>query len=146
MQEPRDCHSPGPGTAHGQTAPGMTVADETAAGETAASRAAAGQTMAAAVQLAIGLLTASLDSLELEARAPATLMPRDADGLGDFTAGLHVGSQLLIHELHEATGEPPESVLLRLAILAEHPRRTPPARSSAPPSLPLCLPPTPPAW
>jgi hypothetical protein len=125
-------HSPGPGTAWGQTAPGGAAADELVTGEIvasepAASRVAAGGTVAAAMQLAIGLLTASLDSPELEARALATLMPRDADGLGDFMAGLHVVAELLIHELHEATGEPPEAVLQRLAIMAEHRRGTPSA-------------------
>ena len=125
-------HCPGPGTAYGQTEPGVTAADEImtgeiAASEPAASRVAAGETLAAAMQLAIGLLTASLDSPELEARALAILMPHDADGLGDFMAGLHVVSELLIHELHEATGEPPEAILQRLAIMAEHRRGTPSA-------------------
>ncbi len=125
-------HSPGPGTAGGRTAPGGAVADEMMTGEIvaiepAARRVAAGETVAAAMQLAIGLLTASLDSPELEARALATLMPHDADGLGDFMAGLHVVSELLIHELHEATGEPPEVILQRLAILAEHRRGMPSA-------------------
>jgi len=87
-------HCPGPGTAYGQTAPGRTAADEIMTGqivasEPAASRVAAGETVVAAMQLAIGLLTASLDSPELEARALASLMPHDADGLGDFIAGLH---------------------------------------------------------
>jgi hypothetical protein len=123
-------HYPGPGTSRRQTAPGGTAADEImtveiVASESVASRAAAGETVAAAMQLAIGLLTASLDSPELEARALATLMPHDADGLGDFMAGLHVVSELLIHELHEATGEPPEAILQRLAIMAEHRRGTP---------------------
>ena len=90
-------------------------------------QAAAGETMAAAMQLAIGLLTASLDSPELEALAVETLTPHDADGLGNFMAGLHVVSELLLHELHEATGEPPEAILQRLAILAEHRRGTPSA-------------------
>ena len=54
--------APGTGTARDETAPGDTVA--------------------AAMQLAIGLLTASLDSPELEAWALAVLTPRDADGLG----------------------------------------------------------------
>jgi hypothetical protein len=83
--------------------------------------------MATAMQLAIGLLTASLDSPELEAWALAALTPHDADGLGNFMAGLHVVSELLLHELHEATGEPPEATLQRLAILAEHRRGTPSA-------------------
>jgi hypothetical protein len=104
-------------------APGTgTARDETAPGETAS-----GDPVAAAVQLAIGLLTASLDSPELEAWAVAALTPHDADGLGNFMAGLHVVSELLLHELHEATGEPPAATLQRLAIVAEHRRGTPSA-------------------
>jgi hypothetical protein len=99
--------APGTGTARDETAPGDPVA--------------------AAVQLAIGLLTASLDSPELEAWAVAALTPHDADGLGNFMAGLHVVSELLLHELHEATGEPPAATLQRLAIVAEHRRGTPSA-------------------
>src|SRR6204780_3491407 len=49
-------------------------------------RGAPGETMAAAVQLVIALLTAGLDSPELEAWAGDTLTPVDADGLGDFMA------------------------------------------------------------
>ena len=79
----------------------------------------AGQTAAGAVQLAIGLLTASLDSPELLAWAAGTLVPEDPAALGDFLAGLHVVSELLLHELHEATGQPPAATLQRLAILAE---------------------------
>jgi hypothetical protein len=90
-------------------------------------QAPAGETVAAAVQLAIGLLTASLDSPELEAWTVEALTPHDADGLGNFMAGLHLVSELLLHELHEATGEPPEAVLQRLAIVAEHWRGTPSA-------------------
>jgi len=104
--------APGTGTALDQTAPGES---------------APGDTVAAAMQLAIGLLTAGLDSPELEAWAVTALTPHDADGLGNFMAGLHVGSELLLHELHEATGEPPEATLQRLAILAEHRRGTPSA-------------------
>jgi hypothetical protein len=48
----------------------------------------------------------------------------DADGLGDFMAGLHVISVVLLHELHEATGEPSAAILQRLAILAESRRGT----------------------
>ena len=40
-----------------------------------------GQTMADAMQLAIALLTAGLDSPELEAWAADALVPLDADGL-----------------------------------------------------------------
>jgi hypothetical protein len=90
-------------------------------------RGAPSETMAAAVQLVIALLTAGLDSPELEAWATDTLTPVDADGLGDFMAGLHVISVLLLSELHEATGEPPTAILQRLAIVAEHWRGTPSA-------------------
>jgi hypothetical protein len=85
----------------------------------------AGETVAAAVQLAIGLLTAGLDSPQLEGWAVEALAPHDADGLGNFMAGLHVAAQLLLHELHQATGEQPEHTLQRLAIQAEHWRGTP---------------------
>ena len=107
--------APGSGTAGDQTAPGD---------QTAAVRAAPGETVAAAMQLAIALLAAGLDSPELEAWAADALIPLDADGLGDFMAGLHVVSVLLLNELHEATGEPPAAILQRLAILAEHRRGT----------------------
>ena len=104
--------APGTGSARDETAPGGT---------------APGDTVAAAMQLAIGLLTAGLDSPELEAWALAALTPHDADGLGNFMAGLHLVSELLLRELHEATREPPEATLQRLAILAEHRRGTPSA-------------------
>lgn len=90
-------------------------------------RAAPGEIAAAAMQLAIALLTAGLDSPELEAWAADALIPPDADGLADFMAGLHVVSMLLLHKLHAATGEPPAAILQRLAILAEHQRGTPSA-------------------
>ena len=83
------------------------------------------ETLAAAMQLAIALLTAGLDSPELEAWAADELTPIDADGLGDFMAGLHVISVLLLNELHEVTGEPSAAILQRLAILAERQRGTP---------------------
>ncbi len=67
--------------------------------------------MAAAMQLAIALLTARLDSPELEAWAADALTPLDTDGLGDFMAGLHVVSVLLLYELHEVTGEPSAAIL-----------------------------------
>jgi hypothetical protein len=88
-------------------------------------RADGGQTTAGAVQLAIGLLTASLDSPQLQAWAVEALIPQNAEGLGDFMAGLHIVSQLLLHELQEATGQPAEATLQRLAILAEMVRGTP---------------------
>ena len=117
-------------TAQVQAAPGETVVAETVVAETVAAEAMAaeaapGETMAAAMQLAIALLTAGLDSPELEAWAADLLTPVDADGLADFMAGLHVISVLLLNELHEVTGEPSAAILQRLAILAERRRGTP---------------------
>jgi uncharacterized RDD family membrane protein YckC len=80
-----------------------------------------------AMQLAIGLLTASLDSPELEEWAVWALIPGAPAALGDFIAGLHVVSQLLLHELWDATGQPPAATLQKLAILAETRRGTPSA-------------------
>ena len=129
--------APAPPGADGQTSSRGTVADpagsaliwarEAGAGRARGCRAAGGHTVAAAMQLAIALLTASLDSPELEAWALPVLIPPDADGLGDLMAGLHLISELVIRELHEATGEPPEAILQRLAILAEHRRGFPSA-------------------
>jgi hypothetical protein len=124
-----------PGNARRQTAPGQTARGQTAAGdasttgaeagESCAARVAAGEAMADAMQAAIGRLTASLDSPELEAWALPVLIPKDADGLGELLAGLHLISERLIHELHEATEEPPQAILRRLAILAEYRRGMP---------------------
>jgi hypothetical protein len=86
-----------------------------------------GQTVAGAMQLAIGLLTASLDSPTLEAWAVWTLIPEDPAALGDCIAGLHAVSGLLLHELQDATGQPPAATLQKLAILAETRRGTPSA-------------------
>ncbi len=113
--------APGSATSGDQTARVQATPGETMAGETPP-----GETIAAAMQLAIALLTAGLDSPELEAWAADALAPVDADGLGDFMAGLHVISVLLLNELHEATGEPSAAILQRLAILAEAGRGTPP--------------------
>ncbi len=85
------------------------------------------QAAVGAVQLAIALLTASLDSPQLEAWAVQAMIPRDAEGLGDFMAGLHVVSGMLLHELQEATGESAAATLQRLAILAETRPGTTPA-------------------
>jgi hypothetical protein len=74
------------------------------------------QTTAEAIQLAIGLLTASLDSAELQAWAVRALPTEDPAALGDLLAGLHVVSQLLLHQLYEATGQPPAATLQTLAI------------------------------
>jgi hypothetical protein len=108
-----------------ETTPNETMSAETIPAETMHAEAASGETMAAAMQLAIALLTAGLDSPELEAWAADALTPVDADGLADFMAGLHVISVLLLNELHEVTGEPSAAILQRLAILAERQRGTP---------------------
>jgi hypothetical protein len=107
-----------------QAAQLQTAQVQGAPGET---QAAPGETLAAAMQVAIALLTAGLDSAELEAWAVDELIPVDADGLADFMAGLHLICVLLLSELHEATGEPPAAILQRLAILAERRRGTPSA-------------------
>jgi hypothetical protein len=96
---------------------------------------ASSQTTAGAIQLAIGLLTASLDSPELQARAFRVLVPEDPAAVGDLLAGLHIVSQLLLHQLHEATGQPPAGTLQTLAIVAETSRDTPsggPGRAGRP--------------
>jgi hypothetical protein len=86
-----------------------------------------GRTTAEAIQLAIGLLTASLDSAELQAWAIRALPSDDPAALGDLLAGLHLVSQLLLHQLQAATGQPPAAALQTLAILAETSRDTPSA-------------------
>jgi hypothetical protein len=112
------------GAVGNQTAPGartplQLVPRDSGSSESAAVKGASGETVATAMQLAIGLLTAGLDSPELEAWAVEALSPHDADGMGSFMAGLHLVSELLLHELGEATGEPPEVTMQRLAFLAE---------------------------
>jgi len=77
-----------------------------------------GSAAASATQLAIGLLTASLDSPELEEWAAWALVPEDPDALASVIAGLHLVNLLLLRELHEATGRPPASTLQKLAIVA----------------------------
>jgi hypothetical protein len=96
-------------------------------GRTPRTGAPSSQTTADAIQLAIGLLTASLDSAELQAWAVETLPMDDPVALGDLLAGLHIVSELLLHQLHEATGRPPAATLQTLAILAETSRDTPSA-------------------
>ena len=125
VRQAPDSAAGGNRTARVQPAPGETVVAETVVAEAMAAEAAPGETMAAAMQLAIALLTAGLDSPELEAWAADALTPADADGLADFMAGLHVISVLLLHELHEVTGEPSATILQRMAILAERQRGTP---------------------
>ena len=117
-------------TARAQAAPGEAVAAEAVAADAVAAEvmaveAASAEAMAAAMQLAIALLTAGLDSPELEAWVADALTPVDADGLAEFMVGLHVISVLLLNELHEVTGEPSAAILQRLAILAERQRGTP---------------------
>jgi hypothetical protein len=114
-------------TGDDQTAPVQAAPAQAAPVQAPPVQAAPGETMAAAMQLAIALLTAGLDSPELEAWAADALTPIDADGLGDFIAGLHVISVVLLNELQEATGEPSAVILQRLAILAERHRGTPSA-------------------
>jgi hypothetical protein len=79
------------------------------------------------MQMAIGLLTAGLDSAELEAWAVQALIPEDPAALADFLAGLYIVSRLLLRELQEATGRPSAGTLQRLAVLAEPRPQTPSA-------------------
>jgi hypothetical protein len=123
-QTPPD-QTPRERTVREQAAREQAALDQTPREQTPREQTASGETRAAAMQLAIALLTAGLDSPELEAWAADELTPIDADGLGDFMAGLHVISVLLLNELHEVTGEPSAAILQRLAILAERQRGTP---------------------
>src|ERR1700758_1802779 len=77
-----------------------------------------GPTAASSMQLAIGLLTASLDSPELEEWAAWTLIPEAQEALASVIAGLHLVSLLLLYQLHEATGQSPASALQKLALAA----------------------------
>ncbi len=77
-----------------------------------------GLTAAGSVQLAIGLLTASLDSPELEEWAAWALIPEDPEALAGVIAGLHLVTLLLLQQLDEATGQSPSTTLRRLAISA----------------------------
>ena len=70
------------------------------------------------MQLAVGLLTASLDSPELEEWAAWALVPEDPDALASVIAGLHLVNLVLLRQLQQATGEPPASTLQKLAIAA----------------------------
>jgi hypothetical protein len=83
-----------------------------------------GPAMANAMQLAIGLLTASADSPRLQAWALLELIPEE-EALGDLLAGLHVVCELLLQDLYVATGQPTAVTLQRLALLAESRRGTP---------------------
>ena len=77
-----------------------------------------GPTAASAVQVAIALLTASLDSPELEEWAAWALIPEDPEALAGVIAGLHLVNLVLLHQLHEATGQSPVITLQELAIAA----------------------------
>jgi len=77
-----------------------------------------GPTAVGAIQLAIGRLTASLDSPELEAGAAWALIPEDPEALVGVIAGLHLVNLLLLQQLNEATGQPPSATLQKLAIWA----------------------------
>jgi hypothetical protein len=82
-------------------------------------------TAASAMQLAIGLLTASLDSPGLEEWAAWALVPEDPQALASVIAGLHLVNLALLHLLHEATGQPPANTLQKLAIAAAAGPQTP---------------------
>jgi hypothetical protein len=84
-----------------------------------------GPTVVGAMQVAIGLLTASLDSPELEAWAAGALMPDDPEALVSVIAGLHMVNLLLLQQLDEATGQPPSTTLQKLAISAAAGPETP---------------------
>ena len=84
--------------------------------------------MASSMQLAIGLLTASLDSPELEEWATWALVPEDPEALATVIAGLHLVNLLLLQQLQEATGQPPAAALQKLAITAATGPETPFAR------------------
>ena len=84
-----------------------------------------GPTVVGAMQVAIGLLTASLDSPELEAWAAWAFMPDDPEALVSVIAGLHMVNLLLLQQLDEATGQPPSTTLQKLAISAAAGPETP---------------------
>jgi hypothetical protein len=84
-----------------------------------------GPTAASAVQLAIALLTASLDSPELEEWAAWALVPEEPGALAGVIAGLHLVNLLLLHQLYEATGQPPVTTLQKLATMAAAGPQTP---------------------
>jgi hypothetical protein len=77
-----------------------------------------GLTAAGAMRLAIGLLTASLDSPELEEWAAWALIPEDPEALAGVIAGMHLVNLVLLGQLDEATGQSPSTTLQKLAILA----------------------------
>lgn len=84
-----------------------------------------GSAAASAVQLTIGLLTASLDSPELEERAAWFLLPEDPEALASLIAGSHLVCLFLLQQVQEATGRPPARTLQELAIAAAAGPQTP---------------------
>ena len=105
---------------------GQTSAPDSGGDLTARARAAPGEAMAAAMQLAIALLTAGLDSPELEAWAAGRAHCDRRGWPGNCMVGLPACfCVLLLNELHEATGEPSAAILQRLAALAERQRGGP---------------------
>jgi hypothetical protein len=84
-----------------------------------------GPTAADAMQVAIGLLTASLDSPELEEWAAWALIPEDPEALAGVIAGSHLVCLFLLQQVQEATGQPPSTTLQKLAIAAAGGPQTP---------------------
>jgi hypothetical protein len=76
-----------------------------------------GPTTASAVQLAVGLLTASLDSRNWKS-GPRGPWYRRIGALAGVIAGLHLVNLLLLHQLYEATGQLSVTTLQKLAIVA----------------------------
>jgi hypothetical protein len=80
---------------------------------------------AAGLRCVIGVLSAGLDSSELQNWAMDTLIPRDSEGLSDFLAALYVMARVLLGEVRDATGQPREEILQRLALTVENGRGKP---------------------
>ncbi len=75
---------------------------------------------ASGLRCVIGVLSAGLDSSELQNWAMDTLIPRDSEGLSDFLAALYVMARVLLGEVRDATGQPREEILQRLALTVEN--------------------------
>src|SRR5258706_15802576 len=82
------------------------------------------QTTAEAVQLAVGLLTASLDSPPLQAQAMEMLIP-DPAALSDLLAGCTSSPSCCCISCTRPPDSPPAATLQRLAILTETSRDPP---------------------
>ena len=74
------------------------------------------ETLASSCASAPGII--HLDSPELEEWAAWALIPEDPEALAGVIAGLHLVNLVLLHQLHEATGQPPATTLQELAISA----------------------------